>query len=121
MNYSMKKGYASTNVVCGFGSYGYQMVSRDTFGSAIKLNHAVVNGEHRDVFKNPVSDDGTKKSLKGLLCVAHDWFKDGEIIVETECTPQRESEGLLQVIYEDGKFYNQTTLEEIRERLKQLK
>ena len=39
------------------------------------------------------------------------------IKVQTECTPEEESQGLLQVIYEDGKFYNQTTLTEVRERL----
>lgn len=38
--------------------------------------------------------------------------------VKTECTPEEESIGLLQTIYSDGKFYNQTTLDQIRERLK---
>lgn len=73
---------------------------------------------------------GTKKSLKGLLQVCYDGSietyralgcpPDGSpkpIIVKTECTPEEENQGLLQVIYEDGKFYNQTTLNEVRERL----
>lgn len=37
--------------------------------------------------------------------------------VKQECTPEEEEQGLLQTIYQDGKFYNQTTLSEIRERL----
>lgn len=37
--------------------------------------------------------------------------------MKTECTPKEENQGLLQVIYEDGEFYNQTTLNEIREKL----
>lgn len=37
--------------------------------------------------------------------------------VEQECTWEQENIGLLQVIYEDGKFFNQTTLEEVREKL----
>ena len=37
--------------------------------------------------------------------------------VKTECTPEEENVGLLQVIYEDGKFYNQTTLSEVRKNL----
>lgn len=61
---------------------------------------------------------GSKKSLKGLIKVYENENK--EIVVQEECTPEEESQGLLQVIYEDGKFYNQTTLEEIRERLKQI-
>ena len=48
-------------------------------------------------------------------------FPDGktksEYFVQTECTPEEENQGLLQVIYENGKFYNQTTLAEVRERL----
>lgn len=117
MSYSTAKGFASTNVVCGFGSYGYQMVSRDTFGSAIKLNHAVVNGEARDVFKDPISDDGTKRSLKGRQMVGYSESNPDEII-SVEADEIYENKGLLQVIYEDGKFYNQCTLEEVRNRLK---
>ena len=37
-----------------------------------------------------------------------------------ECTPEEENQGLLQVIYEDGKFFNQTTLTEIREKLSKI-
>lgn len=61
---------------------------------------------------------GSKKSLKGLIKVYENENK--EIVVQTECTPKEENQGLLQVIYEDGKFYNQTTLNEIRERLSKI-
>lgn len=36
---------------------------------------------------------------------------------EEECTPEEENQGLLQVIYENGKFYNQTTLNKVRHNL----
>lgn len=61
---------------------------------------------------------GSKKSLKGLIKVYENENK--EIVVKEECTPEEENQGLLQVIYEDGKFHNQTKLEEVRERLKQI-
>ena len=38
------KGFASTNVVLGIGSFTYQYVTRDTFGFAIKATWARVNG-----------------------------------------------------------------------------
>ena len=80
----------------------------------------LLNGEIErksyNIYKDPVTDDGTKKSLKGLLCVGVK--EDGEYAVITECTLDKESKGELQVIYEDGRFYNTTTLEEIRNRLK---
>lgn len=58
---------------------------------------------------------GTKKSKKGLLRVDYD--ENNNIVCYEEQTPEQENQGLLQVIYEDGKFYNQTTLEEVRQRL----
>ena len=39
------KGFASTNVVFGIGSYTYQYVTRDTFGFAMKATYGEVNGK----------------------------------------------------------------------------
>lgn len=73
-----------------------------------------------NIYKDPITDSGTKKSLKGLLKVYYEQgMKEDEWVlkVQQECTPEEESQGRLEVIYEDGKFYNETTLEQIRERL----
>lgn len=64
-----------------------------------------------NIYKDPVTDDGQKRSLKGLLQVTEN------LQVKQECTWEEESQGLLQTIYEDGQFFNQTTLSEIRERV----
>ena len=72
-----------------------------------------------DIFKDPATDTGkTKKSLKGLICVTQD--HDGEYKVITQCDSAMESAGILKTIYEDGKFFNQTTLTEIRNRIENL-
>lgn len=63
------KGFASTNVVFGIGSYTYQYNTRDTFGFAVKATYGEVNGEPREIFKQPKTDDGTKHSARGLLAV----------------------------------------------------
>lgn len=128
------KGFASTNIVLGIGSFTYQYNTRDTLGFAAKgawfeieendidtsgMNEIKVKKQY-DIYKDPITDDGTKKSLKGLLRVdyVNDYGqKNPEIKVFTEQTPLQESTGLLQVIYEDGKFYNQTSLTEIRKKL----
>lgn len=68
-----------------------------------------------DIYKDPITDNGSKKSLKGLVQVNYD--DNMEIVCLTECTFEQEGKGLLQVIYEDGEFFNQTTLQEIRERV----
>ena len=40
------------------------------------------------------------------------------MLLEDQCTWEDEVTGKLQTIYKDGEFYNQTTLTEIRERLR---
>lgn len=65
----MEKGFASTNWIAGIGSFSYQFNTRDTFGWAMKATYCVVDQKPRDIFKNPKTDKGTKKSAKGLLAV----------------------------------------------------
>ncbi len=128
------KGFAATNIVLGVGSFTYQYNTRDTMGYAakgawfeIEENNVVFDTlgsgfeqtrRSFDIYKDPITDDGTKKSLKGRCAVHQD--ADGEYYVKVQCTEQEENEGLLQVIYEDGKFYNEITLTEVRARLEKL-
>lgn len=72
------KGFASDNVVFGIGSFTYQHVTRDTFGFAIKSTFGKVKGESRELFKDPKTDDGTKRSLRGLVKVVE---QEGELVV----------------------------------------
>lgn len=122
-----KKGFASTNIVLGVGSFTYQFNTRDTFGFAAKGAWFEADGKGYNIYKEPATDDGTKTSLKGLCqvinnnsnCNGGDILYDGNDVfaVNTEQTKEQEGGGLLQTIFEDGKFYNQTTLTEIRERI----
>lgn len=105
------KGFASTNIVLGIGSFTYQYNTRDTFGFAMKATSVVVNGKRREIFKDPVTDDGIKKSAKGLLKVE---FKNNQYNLVDEVSEIEEKEGELKVIYKNGDFYNETSLEEIR-------
>lgn len=63
------KGFATGNVVFGVGSYTYQYVTRDTMGGAMKATYGIINGEGVEIFKDPKTDSGEKKSAKGLLHV----------------------------------------------------
>jgi nicotinamide phosphoribosyltransferase len=110
------KGFASTNVVLGIGSFTYQYNTRDTFGFAMKATYVEVNGEGREIFKDPITDDGVKKSAKGLLAV-YDNYEGGLTLID-ETNWESENEGKLQTIYKDGKFYNETTLTRIKNKLK---
>ncbi len=109
-----QKGFASFNVVLGIGSYTYEYVTRDTYGFAVKATYGEVNGQGRDIFKDPKTDDGTKKSAKGLLSVREE---NGHLIMQDQCTWAEEQTGLLQTVFLDGKLVRKQTLSEIREQL----
>jgi nicotinamide phosphoribosyltransferase len=109
------KGFASTNVVLGIGSFTYQYNTRDTFGFAMKATYVEVDGIGREIFKDPITDDGIKKSAKGLLRVAGD---ETHMLLEDQCNWEQETTGKLQTIYKNGEFYNETTLTKIKEKIK---
>ena len=108
------KGFASTNVVLGIGSFTYQFNTRDTFGFAMKATSVVVNGERREIFKDPITDSGVKKSAKGLVKVIKE--NDTYVLVD-QVSEEGEKEGELKVIYEDGRFRESVNLQTIRERI----
>lgn len=109
------KGFASTNVVFGIGSYTYQYNTRDTFGFAIKSTACIINGVEKQIFKDPKTDDGTKKSQKGKV---HVYRVNGKIVWSDGHSLESElSVDLLQPIFKDGKAMNEQTFAQIRERI----
>ncbi|QDF15368.1 phosphoribosyltransferase [Gordonia phage Mollymur] len=109
-------GYASTNVVFGVGSYTYQHNTRDTFGSAMKATWAEVDGEGVNLLKDPVTDDGTKRSATGRLAVLRD--EEERLHLMERAEPEFEFYSELQPIWENGKFVRRQTFAEVREVLK---
>lgn len=106
-----EKGFASTNIVFGIGSYTYQYTTRDTFGFAVKATYGIVDGVGKTIYKDPITDDGEKKSARGLLKVDNDFR-----LVE-DVTWAEEATGKLRVVFIDGIGYNSESLSTIRERL----
>lgn len=109
------KGFASTNVVLGIGSFTYQYNTRDTFGFAMKATYGEVDGEGRSIYKDPVTDDGTKKSAKGLIKIIQ---KDGQYALIDEVTWDEEREGELREVFRDGKLLKDLKLQDIRDRIR---
>lgn len=133
------KGFASTNIVFGIGSYTYQYNTRDTFGFAMKATYGEITRnnkkplikdeygqmappyempevERREIFKAPITDSGEKKSKKGLLQVSVNG--EGILTCYDRQTLEEEKHGRLQTVFLNGKLTKTQTLEEIRERLK---
>ncbi len=101
------RGFSSTNVVLGIGSYN----THDTFGFAMESTYASVGLN----FKDPVTDGGTK----GLCIVQKD--EDGEYFVTDQLNREQYIKQMplceMQTVFHDGKMENETTLAEIRGRL----
>lgn len=127
------KGFASTNIVFGIGSYTYQYNTRDTFGFAMKAtygeikhthpdNDAVFEIEAREIYKDPITDDGTKRSKKGLLKVLHSGLysirEQNLLTVFDQQTWEQEQQGLLKTVFKDSTLVKEFTLDEVREKLK---
>ncbi len=108
-----EKGFASCNVVLGIGSYTYQHVTRDTFGLAMKATFCTVNGEDREIYKQPRTDS-KKNSHRGLLTVRR--AADGALRVHFPVTRAEEAsaDNLLQTVFENGKLLRRQTLAGIR-------
>ena len=116
------KGFASTNVVYGIGSYTYQYCTRDTFGFALKSTWVQIDGEERNIFKDPATDKKrVKKSLTGRVVVS---------VANAPGNPLRAYDGLtvaqqkalegtdeLRTIFEDGKLIVDDSLSNIRQRV----
>ncbi len=110
-----KKGFASTNVVLGIGSFTYQYNTRDTFGFAMKATYGEVNGEGRAIFKDPITDDGTKKSAKGLMKID---LVDGNYTLTDNVSWNEEQQGEMKEVFRDGKLLIDHALEDIRKRVR---
>ena len=108
------KGFASSNVVFGIGSFTYQFVTRDSFGFAVKSTYGEVNGVGREIYKDPKTDNGIKKSARGLLQVT----EVGGVFTLSDQQDAIDSEGCcLREVFRDGKLLVDDTIAEIRGRL----
>ncbi len=103
--------YASSNLVIGSGGILLQQHNRDDQGYAIKATFAEVNGEMRELVKDPITDH-KKKSHKGLVALLKD--DDGRYFTKDQCTAEEEAKSLLETVYLNGKITRTTTFDEIR-------
>lgn len=104
-------GYAASNLVIGVGGI-LRNHSRDTLGFAIKATYVEVNGEQREIEKDPITDS-KKKSHKGLMYLVE---KDGQYTTIDQCTAEQEKMGILKTVFLNGQMVGRTSLAEIKSR-----
>ena len=108
------KGFTASNLVLGIGSFTYEYVTRDTYGFAMKATWGVVKGEPKNIYKDPKTDDGMKKSAMGLLMVE----KEDEVFVaRDQVSSLEEASGELLPVFHDGRLEREFSLKEVRENL----
>ena len=111
------KGFASTNVVLGLGSFAMQYATRDTYGFALKSTHVIINGEDYNIFKDPITDIGhLKKSQIGRVAVFRD-IEGTPRLMDGLSSTEECAEDILATIFEDGQQLRFETLAEIRARV----
>lgn len=96
-----------------FGSGGALLqkdVDRDTMAFAFKCSSVVVNGEKRDVFKQPIGDSG-KNSKAGRLKLIKDGLGNFKTVSDTA-----EGEDNLVEVFKDGKILVDHNFDDIRAR-----
>jgi len=100
------KGYSCENIAFGMGGALLQQPNRDTFSFAMKASAIWVDGEWRDVYKDPITDSN-KRSKKGRLALLENY----ECIRLDELDNRK---NLLHVVYRNGQLKKEVSFEEIR-------
>lgn len=108
-----EKGLAAENMAFGCGGGLLQKVNRDTLKFAMKASAICVDGEWRDVYKEPVGQSD-KVSKRGRLSLAMD--KGTFTTLRTSDLEHRDLKDCLQTVYQYGEIRNEQTFAEIRER-----
>lgn len=101
-------GYSADNILFGQGGALIQGVNRDTLKFAMKCSAVKVNGEWRDVYKDPITDSG-KSSKRGRVTLYKEFnrYYSG---VEDWPTP------VLEEVFKNGRITKFQNFEDIREK-----
>lgn len=101
-------GWSADNIAFGSGGGLLQKLNRDTCKFAFKCSSAIVDGEQRDVYKEPITDPG-KNSKRGRLSLIQ---KDGKY--QTVVGPHNDD--LLKTVFHNG-YCIEDSFKNIRERV----
>lgn len=113
------KGLSPFNAVFGVGSFTYEFQTRDTDGFAMKATAVVQNGKLIPIYKDPVTDDGGKKSLCGIPAVyrtEESTETNPDYFVTDGCGMSALDNCAFEKVYENGKLLIETDFATVRKR-----
>ena len=111
----MDAGYSVDNCAFGMGGALLQIVNRDTQKFATKCSDVVVNGEHRDVFKDPIDDHG-KASKRGRLELIMDLGGDISTVPQSDVLNGCDDIMLLHEVFRNGEVLIRHDMKDICDR-----
>lgn len=106
-------GFSADNIAFGMGGGLLQAINRDTLKFAMKCSWMQVNGEGRDIFKDPITDQG-KKSKKGRLKLVRETLSGVYHTLREEEFIKTPTEDVLEVVYRNGEILRDMTFDEVR-------
>lgn len=109
----MQAGFSADNVTFGMGGGLLQQVTRDTMSWAMKASAIQIDGQWKDIFKDPITSR-SKRSKKGRLALVKN--DKGQINTVKEETLKDSTDNLLRDVFVDGKLLIEDTLTTIRQR-----
>jgi nicotinamide phosphoribosyltransferase len=104
------KGWSTENIAFGMGGGLLQQLNRDTQKFAMKNSAVKVNGQWRDVYKDPVTDHG-KRSKKGVL----DLQQGKTVRIDPSQLLAERPDSDLKLVYKNGQLMNTLTFQDIRD------
>ncbi len=109
-------GLSIDNIAFGMGAGLLQRVDRDTQKFAMKASAIEIDGQWRDIYKDPITDQG-KRSKRGQLALVNE-CGIGACGYRTVRLGDLEypSRDVLQPVYRNGKLLVDQSFEDIRER-----
>ena len=109
-----RRSLSAENVFLGMGGGLLQYINRDTFSFTQKASAVKIDGEWKDIYKEPKTDSA-KKSKRGRLALVK---RDGQYqTVQQE--EAKEGENLLRKVYRNGKLLVNHNWEDIIARSEQ--
>lgn len=118
-------GFAATNVVFGVGAFCFHalfddnnkmtVITRDTFGIAMKATFGQFGDKKLFIYKDPKTDKGNlKKSHKGC-CQVVQWSNKNFTCLDEHTEWVDDSDTCLTTVFKDGVMTREQSLKEVRE------
>lgn len=111
MDVMIDRGLAIGNIAFGMGGGLLQKIDRDSFGYAMKASAVFYDGVWHDVFKDPITANGSKTSKKGKQGVMR---SDSGLFVARPAANIPEGAEALECVFLNGEIKKVQTFDQIR-------